>query len=113
MQPIHIKRPEDIQTRISKQPVSLELARFKNINEYSPKIGDFVIWHGWFRHWFGVISDPNPERLSIIVENLPKLLLTAPESERNKLIRYVPLDKIKSSFGGEYAVMQDGVWFVD
>ena len=109
----HLTKME-IPTRLSNQPVSVELAKFNTLTRWNPKIGDFIVWHGWFRHWYGVVNDISTVgSLWVIRENLPKLLFSLPMSERSKNSIQVDIDKIRGSRAGEYAVLQDGLWYVD
>jgi len=51
--------------------------------------------------------------LMVLIEKLPKLLILMSEEERQTKLRRVPLMKLRKSMGGEYAVIQDGVWYID
>lgn len=100
--------------RLETQLLSVELAKYANLNRYVPKIGDFVVWHGWmWGHWFGVVSEISGGNIVIIRSGLPKLLFTTPESDRSKLTTKISIDKIRRSHGGEYTILQEGVWFID
>jgi len=101
------------QNRLNSAPVSVELARFGNFSAYKPKVGDVIIWHGWFNHWFGIVTGMEKTDLVVLVEKLPKLLILMPEEERLVKTKRVPLMKLRKSIAGEYAVLQDGVWFID
>ena len=98
--------------RLSSQSF-VELARYRDLAKYVPKMGDFVIWHGWFSRWYGVISEINGDILTIIHENLPKLLFTMPEMDREKHKKMISLISIRTSRGGEFHILQDGTWFLD
>jgi hypothetical protein len=93
--------------------VQVEYARCKNIATYVPKISDFIIWHGFVKRWYGIIMDVTPTEVVVVTENLPKLLLTMPEDEKIKRSKHIPISKIRSSRGGEWHVLQDGVWHFD
>jgi hypothetical protein len=91
----------------------LPLAQFNRLDLWSPKIGDFIIWHGWWNRWYGVINSIDGDTVGVIRENLPKLLFTMPPNEyKNNLIN-LSITKIKSSIAGEYHILQNGVWYVD
>jgi len=92
---------------------SLELACWKDLIKYKPKVGDFIIWHGWMHRWYGVISEVNGDVIIVIKENLPKLLFTMPPSDYQKNSVQLSVTKIKFSRGGEYHLLQNGVWYVD
>jgi hypothetical protein len=100
-------------TRLTSPAVSVELARYRGLTTWKPKLSDFVIWHGWFSRWYGIISGINGNQITVIKENLPKLLFTMPESDRSKNTISLQVDKIKSSRGGEFHILQDGVWHLD
>lgn len=93
------------------------LAHFKSIAAWEPEVGDFIMWHGWLTHWYGIISDINPDwTISVIQKGLPFLLfnLSPTESEKSKV--RIDIDKIISSSGGEYAILQSNsgmdVWYI-
>jgi hypothetical protein len=90
----------------------MELARYRPMTAWRPKIGDFIIWHGWLRNrWYGVINSILDNEVTVITEGLPCLLFTIAESEREQHLVRIPLYKIKSSRGGEYHIQQEGVWY--
>lgn len=93
--------------------VQVELARCENISKYVPKVSDFIVWHGFIKRWYGVVTDVTQSEVVIITENLPKLLFTIPEDERLKRSKRIPISKIRSSRGGEWHVLQNGVWYFD
>jgi len=92
---------------------SVALAQFASLRKWTPNIGDFVIWHGFFTRWYGVIGAIDGDVLHVIIEGLPKLLFTMLEAEYAKNTRKVSLSAMRSSMGGEYHVLQDGVWYID
>jgi len=93
---------------------TVELARFKPISQYRPRIGDFVIYHGWFwTHWFGTINavgEPTDD-VSLIKSGLPALLFNMPEEEMQKNTIRLKISRIQRSAGGEYCVLQNGIWY--
>lgn len=94
--------------------VGQEIARFRAISKWSPKIGDFVVHHGWFwNRWYGIISDVRPNEISIITEGLPVLLFSLTSDQYDGKKKTVGIGVIRRSVGGAYAVLQDGVWFID
>lgn len=93
---------------------TVDLAHFRSFAKYRPKVGDFIIWHGWFRkRWYGVVSNINGDELLVIKENLPKLLFTLSPSEFKSNTIMVSLTNIQTSRGGEFCVIQDGIYYVD
>jgi hypothetical protein len=108
--------------RLSSGGGAVELARFRRLSQWAPKVGDFVIWTGWIRRWYGVVSttrnSPSLSGISvpivrIIRDGLPKLLFTMPEDEYDKNSIEIAASRILNSRGGEYCVLSNGVWYVD
>ena len=89
------------------------LAKYNSIGRWSPQVGDFIIWHGWVRRWYGVITDIEGDTLYVIKDGLPKLLFTMPQMDHKKNTVIISAMKVRTSGGGEYHILQDGVWFVD
>ena len=113
----------------------VSLAVYKNISDYVPAYGDFVIWTGWFVTWCGVVSNYAPgermgdnntliaklseeERISIIFSTMSFLLFTMTEKEQKKNTRILNLDKIRNSANGVFAISQHDyvhnvtVWYI-
>jgi len=97
---------------------TLDLAQFTSIGKWQPKVGDFVVQHGWLTHWYGVISGINARNytVEIIRAGLPFLLMNMSMSEMEKAKVSVDVGKIKRSKGGKYAIQQQHgtghIWFV-
>ena len=92
---------------------NIDLARWRDLATYNAKVGDFIIWHGWWNRWYGVVSEINGDELVIIKENLPKLLFTMPQADHQKNSVKISLTRIRSSRAGEYHILQDGIWYID
>lgn len=96
--------------------VTMQLAQYKSLTQWSPQIGDFIVQHGWFTHWFGIINGINNGVLTITKAGLPLLLFTMDEIEISKNLIQVPISKITRSRGGKFAVLQtagtNNVWYV-
>lgn len=90
-----------------------ELAKYNDIRNWKPKVGDILIWHGFFSHWFGVVNHFDGSAVSVIKQGLPKLLFCLDESEYNSNTQSIAIGRIRSSRGGEFSIIQDGIWFVD
>lgn len=54
----------------------IPLAHFRNLTQYSPMVGDFVVRKGWFNTWTGVVTKFDKGIISIAFEGTPKLLFT-------------------------------------
>lgn len=96
------------------------LARYRQLITYVPEVGDFVVWAGWFRTWYGVVNsvDPDGESVTIIFEGLPSLLFTLTADEQPKNTHEIKTGKIKSARSGSWAVMKHEknhnatVWYI-
>jgi hypothetical protein len=96
----------------------MDLAHYDDIRKWDPQIGDFIVWHGWFQHYFGVISSISREDQSVIIikRGLPIMLfdMVSEEHEKNKI--KVSIGSIKGSRGGKYATIRaqgnNVVWYV-
>lgn len=102
-----------VTNRLTTGSVEIPLAKFSNLARWVPKIGDFVIWHGWVRHWYGVIGGIEHGYAIIITEGLPCLLFTLGQHEYPKRSVRVPIAKIKNCRGGEYHILQGDTWFIE
>ena len=84
-----------------------DLAYFKPIQEWEPAVGDSLIYHGWFFHWFGIISQVNPDNtVEVIKSGLPLLLMTMNNSKMEKSKVNVDVADIQSASGGKYAAIK-------
>lgn len=98
--------------------ISVNLAQSNSITKWKPTLGDFVVWHGWFTHWFGVVNSINAEgTVTITKAGIPVLLFAMDELEQSKSKITVPISAITRSRGGKYAVMQAlpntaNIWYV-
>lgn len=93
---------------------TIELARFKPISAYNPRIGDFIIYHGWFwTHWFAIVNavDASLDEVSLIKSGLPAILFNMSEEGMMKNTLNVKISRVKESRGGEYCVLQNDVWY--
>lgn len=98
--------------------MSVTLAQSLPIAKWKPALGDFVTWHGWIQHWFGVVSSINSEgTIGITKAGMPILLFTMDELEQKNNQLTLAVSAITRSRGGKYAVMQAvpgaaNVWYV-
>jgi len=95
----------------------VDLAFYKTIQEWEPAVGDSIVHHGWFTHWFGVVSQINPDNtIEVIKAGLPILLMTMNNSKMEKSKTLIDVADIKSSSGGKYAAVKSAqnsvVWYV-
>jgi len=102
-----------VNPRVNANNSALPLARFAPFTRWQPRVGDFIIWHGWFTRWYGLINVMDHDMLYIVKENLPCLLFTLSESEYAAHTVKVPIGKILRSRGGEYHILQGDVWYIE
>lgn len=87
---------------------SVDLAHHVAISQWTPQIGDIIIWHGWFTHYFGVVSNVLREEntVEVIKRGLPILLFTMTAEEYKKNTTKIDIGTIKGSTGGKYAAIR-------
>lgn len=96
------------------------LAQYKDLSDYNPGYGDFVVWSGWFSTWHGIVSDYDNKSgdLYIIFAGVPFLLLTMTEAEQQKETKQVPLSRIKNASKGTWAINRHdatrnaNIWYI-
>ena len=97
---------------------SMDLAHYDSIKKWTPQVGDAVIWHGWFQHYFGVVSSviAQEQSVEIVKRGIPLLLFDMVPEEHEKNTVKVSIGSIKGSRGGKYAVIRakgsNIVWYV-
>lgn len=100
--------------RLQTTDVTEVLAQSRPLGVWNPAVGDFIIWHGWiYGHWYGIINRVERDKLYVIKESLPKLLVTMAESDYEKNTIFVSASKVKTSVAGTYHVLQNGIWYID
>ena len=100
--------------------ISVELAKYKQIGDYTPQVGDIIIKHGLFfakTKWFGIINNINEDgSIAVIKEGLPCLLFTTPPSLLAK--NTVVINPSSLVVRGSYTIVQQDrkanqmVWYV-
>jgi len=96
------------------------LAHYQNINNYEPLIGDFVIWSGWWRTWYGIVSgyDVRSGEVLIIFAGFPALLFVMDTQEQTKETYKIPLSQLKTSANTKFSILQNdkkrntSVWYI-
>jgi len=91
--------------------LNISLAEYKPITTYKPKVGDFVVWHGFFTHFYGIINGCDESKIRVITAGLPALLFTMEQDEMDKNLRVINISELRRSRGA-YAIQQGGIWFV-
>ena len=100
--------------RLSAAQIGVDLAKYRSLAIWQPKVSDFIIYHGWIRaRWYGIVSSINDDEITIIKDGLPKLLFTMPPNEFQQNSVKLSASRIRSSRGGEYHILQGEVWYVD
>lgn len=84
--------------------VDLELARFRNLSEYVPDVGDFIIEVGWFKTRFGVVSGVRTNVISVVFSSLPFTLYTSTEEDQKKNTQDIHISDIVRSKAGHYTI---------
>ena len=99
--------------------IQINLAQHSPIEKWNPEVGDFIVWHGWFQHWFGVVCAVDFDEITIIKKGMPLLLfaLTQSEHESNKTSLNVAQIRSGGSFWhGKYATVKavgsNLIWYV-
>ena len=90
----------------------INFATYANIGMWQPKIGDFIFYYGFFSRWVGVISKVEKEKLYIICDGIPLLLLTLDDEAKEKKTIKMSRSKIVNSSPGKYNVIQGDCWYV-
>ena len=95
----------------------VDLVHYDQIAKWQPKVGDIIIWHGWFTHWYGVVGQIQQSgHIVVIRAGLPLLLFTLDQDSMAKKAKTVHMSKIQRSRGGEWTVIQptgsQTIWFV-
>lgn len=88
--------------------------------QYTPDIGDFIIWSGWFTTWYGVIAaiGSTGRKLHVIFESLPMILFTLTDEEQQQASKEITVDTIIGARAGSMAVMKHDaqhnttIWYV-
>lgn len=97
------------------------LARYIDIEYYGPQVGDFLVWSGWFRTWYGVVASVDAEEgvVHVIFSGLPLLLFIMPPNEQARETRKIKISDITNMrWRGAWAAMQHDakhntpIWFI-
>ena len=97
----------------SSSEMSGELAKYRPLSKWTPAVGDFILFNGWINRWCGVIGIIQSNYVEIITEGTPFLLFTLLPEQQEANKKKISIAKIKLSRGGEFAVLQNGVWHTD
>jgi hypothetical protein len=104
----------------SREVVLPPLIQYRDLANYVPAYGDFLVWSGWLSTWCGVVTNYNKETkdLSIIFNSVPFVLFTLSPSEQEKETKVIKLEAIKNAPKGKYAVQQRdysssaAIWYI-
>jgi len=94
-----------------------ELVKYKSLKRWKPAVGDFIVRHKWFSHWYGVICGSSSDgEVCLVKEGLPHLLFTLNPEEIEEKKEFISYNKIINSKNGDYAILQSqngiSVWYV-
>jgi len=101
--------------------IDIALAHYKNIEQWTPKVGDLIIKHGWIirTKWFGIVNYiHNDGSLDIIIDGMIKLLVTSPADTIKSKSTLMTTAEIKNATSGTFAIQQSDstsnsmVWYV-
>ena len=96
------------------------LVQYRDLTEYSPAYGDFIIWTGFITTWCGVVTnyDKEEDKLSVIYNGVPFVLFTLTPEEQIQDTTIVNLGAIRNAPKGKYAIQQRDpatnvtVWYI-
>lgn len=96
------------------------LAHWRDMAQWMPAYGDYLVWAGYITQWHGIVTDYDPatDELSVIVAGLPFLLFTLTDVEQKKDTKKLTLSKVRGASKGNFAVMQHdtqqnaSIWYV-
>lgn len=93
------------------------LAQFMPVSNYNPRYGDFVVWSGWVRSWFGVVSNVSKNgQVTVIFEGTPALLFTMTQQEMQQNSKVFDIGALRTKRCGSLVFNQhhDGssIWYV-
>lgn len=93
----------------------IDTVKVRPLRTWQPKLGDFIIHHGFvWDKWYGIVRDVDRTgKIRVVRDGLPFLLLTTPLDRESEKTIELPSSKIARSRGGAYAVQQDGIWFIN
>lgn len=82
------------------------ITQFADLSMWEPRIGDFIIYNGLFRHWFGVVMGVGKGSVEIVKSVLPvDVFMMGPNKQEAHTKSFDVID-IASSRGGKYAIIQ-------
>lgn len=82
------------------------IAQFDNLAKWKPQPGDFVIYNGWIRHWFGMVTETLPGEVKIIHNVIPLNVFIMGPNAQEKNSKKIDLIDITNSRGGKYTIIQ-------
>lgn len=82
------------------------IAQFADLSLWKPQVGDFVIYNGWIKHWFGLVVSTLPGEVEILHNVLPVNVFTmGPNAAKKNALKF-DVDEIHRSRGGRFAIIQ-------
>ena len=96
------------------QQTVVELIKYAPLSKWKPIIGDVIFYHALFwNRWVGVIASLDEINIEVVKEGLLYLLVTMQPNEQQSNKIAIPISEVRSSVAGKYAVIQNGVIYVD
>jgi hypothetical protein len=95
----------------------VDLAFYRSIQDWKAQVGDTLICHNFFTHWFGIVSQINQDNTVVVTRaGLPSLLLTMNNNKQEKSKLTLDIADIINAKGGKYAaikcIQNQTVWFI-
>lgn len=95
------------------------LARYRLRDQYTPKIGDYIVWSGWLSTWHGIVTGyaADTDELMCVFAGVPYLLMILDQDEYDKETTKLLLSDIRSAVNGKFAILQQDssnapVWYI-
>ncbi len=91
---------------------------YREIGSYQPRVGDFVIWSGWFTSWHGIVTgvDQKAGTFKAVFATLMSNLANLEQDEICKETREIGLSKVRKSWAGAWSAMtverSEQIWYV-
>lgn len=103
-----------------KRPDLPPLIQYKDLRDYQPNYGDFIVWTGFVTTWCGVVTNYDKESrdIYVIFNGVPFVLFTLSPEEQANETRSLKLEYIKNAPKGKFAIQQRDqtnsatVWFI-
>ena len=82
------------------------ITQFASLDLWEPQIGDFVIYNGLVKHWFGVVMGVGKGTVEVVKSVLQVDVFMMGPLKQKKHTKSFDLIDIRSSRGGKFAIIQ-------